>query len=176
MERDRYVLEIGASSIINQTPAARKDVLNSWLAGGIITPDQYKAWSGHEDLERLSDTMSASKDYIEFHIDQMLKGKAVTPDINMNVAAGFTTVLDTYQHLRTLECPASVLSLFVNWLINAKEILKPTPVEPAPMEPQEMMGQQPMGPEAMMPQPPMGAGGPPPGMGAPMPMPPQGMQ
>jgi len=76
MRRDMYVLEIGASSVVNMTPAARKDILNSWLAGGIITPDQYKAWSGHEDLERLSDIMSAGKDYIMYQMDMMFKGES----------------------------------------------------------------------------------------------------
>lgn len=178
MKRDMYVLEIGASSVVNMTPAARKDILNSWLAGGIITPDQYKAWSGHEDLERLSDTMSAGKDYIMYQMDRMLKNKPVTPDPNMNIAEGLGTVLNTYQHLCTLDTPEPVLTKFRNWLLAAKEILSPTPEPPGP---QDMMGAgPPMGPEAMMPpgNPAMAPGmqAPPPGMEGPISMPPpQGM-
>jgi hypothetical protein len=167
MSRDKYVLEIGASSILNMTPAARKDVLNSWLAGGIITPDQYKAWSGQEDLERLADMMSASKDYIEYQMDRMLKGEAVTPDPNMNIALGVPTVLDMYQHLCTLDCPENIKSHFRNWLVVAKNLLQPpAPPMQAPMAP--------MGPEAMMPPgPPMGM--PQEGMAPPMPVAPTGM-
>jgi hypothetical protein len=176
MERDMYVLEIGASSIINMTPAARKDTLNSWLTAGIITPDQYKAWSGHEDLERISDTMSAGKDYIEYHIDRMLHGEAMTPDPNMNVGMGFNTMIDTYNHLRTLDTPPNILQLFVNWLLTAKEILQPKqePAPPMGAMPQDPMA-PPMGPEMGMVPPGAPPMGPPQGMGAPMP-PPVGMQ
>lgn len=171
MDRDKYVLEIGASSIINMTPAARKDTLNSWLAGGVITPDQYKAWSGQEDLERLADTMSASKDYAEYQMDRMLKGEAVTPDPNSNIGMALPYVLDTYQHLLTLETPKEVLTQFRNWVLAARNSLQP-PAPPAPMAP--MGGPAPMGPEAMMPPgPPMG--GPQPGMAPPIAPVPQGM-
>lgn len=181
MSRDRYVLEIGASSVVNMTPAARKDILNSWLAGGIITPDQYKAWSGHEDLERLSDIMSAGKDYIMYQMDLMLKEEPATPDENMNISEGIGTVLNTYSHLCTLDTPDKVLSLFRNWLLAAKEILSPEPEPAAPMGPEEMMGAGgPQGPEAMMPpgNPAMAPGmqAPAPGMEGPVSMPlPQGM-
>ena len=165
MSKDKFVLEIGASSIINMTPAARKDLLNSWLAGGIITPDQYKAWSGHEDLERLADMMSASKDYAEHQISRMLAGERVTPDPNMNLPAALSSVLDTYQHLCTLDCPDEIKSLFRNWVVSARNYMQP----PAP----------PMGPMAMGPAgpqgPPMGDA-PQPGMEAPIPAPPIGMQ
>lgn len=172
MEKDMYVLEIGASSIINQTPAARKDTLQGWLAGGIITPDQYKAWSGHEDLERLADTMSASNDYIEYQIDKMLNGKAMTPDPNMNIAMGLPVVLDTYNQVRCLDAPDQIASNLRNWITAAKDMLQP-PAPPPQM--QDMMGAPPMGPEAMMPPDPMAAGAPQPGQAAPMQPPPQGM-
>lgn len=180
MSRDKYVLEIGASSVLNMTPAARKDILNSWLAGGIITPDKYKAWSGHEDLERIADTMSAGKDYVEYQMDHMLRKGPILPDINMNVAEGFGTVQNMYQHLRTLDCPNEVLSRFVNWMLAAKQILEPKE-EPVQSQDEMMMSaMQPPGPEAMMPPGnPMQAVGmqaPMPGMVAPMNQPPaQGM-
>lgn len=176
MDRDKYVLEIGASSVLNMTPAARKDILNSWLAGGIITPDKYKAWSGHEDLERLADIMSAGKDYVEYQIDYMLRQGAILPDINMNVAEGFNTVLNTYQQLRTLDTPSEITARFVNWLLAAKQILEPKE-EPMPAPQDPMMGATPQpGPEAMMPPGnPMEAAGmqaPMPGMEVPMQQPP----
>jgi hypothetical protein len=151
MRRDMYVLEIGASSVTNMSPAARKDILNSWLAGGIITPDQYKAWSGHEDLERISDIMSAGKDYVMYQMDQMFKGKPQTPDENMNIAEHISTVLNTYSHICTLDTSEQIKSLFRNWILAAKEILSP---EPEPPGPQDMMGAQgPAGMDpAMMPQ------------------------
>jgi hypothetical protein len=162
MEEDEYVLEISASSIINQSPAARKDTLNNWFAQGVITADQYKAWSGSPDLERISDLMSASEDYVEYHIQEMLNNRPMTPDPNMNLQYGFGVVQDTYQHIRTLDCPENVVMLFVNWMDTAGSLMNPPapPMQAAPM---------PMGPEAMPPGPPMG-----PEMGAPVG--PMGMQ
>jgi hypothetical protein len=164
MEEDKYVLEIGASSILNMTPAARKDILNSWMAGGIITPDQYKAWSGHEDLERLADTMSASKDIADHHMDKMLKGTAMTPDPNMNLQFALPYVLDTYNHISSLEAPEEVKGYFRNWILATKNLLQP----PAPPMP-PMGAAPPMGPEAGMVPPGPEAGMPaaPPAMAAP---------
>lgn len=145
LEADKYVLEISASSIINMSPAARKDKLNEWLQLGAITMDEYKAWSGQPDLERATDLMGAAHDYIEHHIDQMLDGNPLTPDPHMNLSMGFAMVHDTYQHLRTLDTPEEVLENLTNWLELAKEEMQPTPT------PQEQMAAAGgMGPEAMM--------------------------
>lgn len=130
--RDSYSLEIQASSILNMTPAARQDKLNTWMQLGVITPDQYKAWSGQPDLERLSDLMTACKDYTEYMINKMLKGEQMMPDPLMNLSEAFPIVHDTYQHLRVIEAPNEIVELFVAWLENAKEMMQPTP-SPAQM-------------------------------------------
>lgn len=132
MEEDAYVLQVSASSVINMSPAARKDKLNEWAAAGVITQEQYKAWSGEPDLEKLADLMSASNDYIQNTINLLLKGEPQTPDAFANIQEGYRTVVDTYLHLRAAtSCPEEILQLFRDWLELAKAILQP----PAPTVP-----------------------------------------
>lgn len=104
LEADKYVLEISASSILNMSPAARKDKLNEWAASGTITQQEYKAWSGQPDLERMTDLMTAANDYAEYVVDKLLKGEEVTPDPLSDLQLTFRVVHDTYIHLRALEC------------------------------------------------------------------------
>ena len=169
LEADAYVMQVSASSIINMSPAARKDKLNEWAAAGVITQEQYKAWSGEPDLERMVDLMGASHDYIEFVIDKMLDGIPQTPDTYANLSEGYKTMVDTYLHLRSaVETPEDILQLFRDWMEFCKEILQPTqpmvdpmmaaagaapPVDPMtgmPMDPMAM-GAQPMGGPPMQP-------------------------
>ncbi len=154
MDRDRYVLEIGASSIVNMTPAARKDTLSEWLDRGIIDIDTYKAHSGNPDLEKLADQMTACEDYIEYQAEQLMKGnRAMPPDPLMNLPRAFHVMLDIYQHLACLkDTPGEVIDLFIAWLENAKELMNPEPT------PQEMMAQAQGLPTTMDPA--MGMGGP----------------
>ncbi len=152
MEADKYVLQISASSILNMTPAARKDKLNEWAAAGVITQQEYKAWSGEPDLEHAADLMAAPKDYIEFTIDKLLKGESCTPDPLMDLQLAFRTVHDTYQHLASLEDDEDngdledILQNFRDYLELLQGILNPPP-EPAP---------PPMPGDPMAPAPPMG--------------------
>lgn len=182
MEADKYVLEISASSVLNMTPAARKDTLKDWLMNALITPDEYKAMSGHPDLEAKTDLMSAAQDFVEMQIDKMLDGKAQTPDPLSNLQLCLKQGLDTYLHLSAIEAPDEILSLFRDYVDFTKEyILGPQrqaeeqasaqAAEMAmapPMDPM-MAGADPMAAGMAPPGPPMPPG--PPGMGGP-PVPP----
>lgn len=165
LDADAYVLQVSASSIINMSPAARKDKLNEWAAAGVITQEQYKAWSGEPDLEKMVDLMAASQDYIESVIDKMLDGIPQTPDTFANLSEGYRTVVDSYLHLRSaVETPEEILQLFRDWMEIAKEIISPTQAIADPMAagmapPVDPMTGQPMQPG--MPMDPAMAGGPP---------------
>jgi hypothetical protein len=161
MEADKYILQVSASSILNMTPAARKDKLNEWAAAGVITQQEYKAWSGEPDLERAADLMAAPKDYIEFVIDQLLKGESPTPDELMDLQLAFRTVHDTYQHLASLDTGEEMLQGFRDYLELVEGILNPPP-DPMMQPP---AGGPPMGGDPMTGMPPG------PGMAPEMPMP-----
>lgn len=127
MDADKYVLSISASSILNSSPAARKDKLNEWAAAGVITQQEYKAWSGQPDLERMADLMAAPRDYVEFLIDKLLKGEMVTPDPLADLNLLLRTVHDTYLHLRVLECDEDILQGFRDTMMMTEKLLNPPP-------------------------------------------------
>lgn len=153
MERDQYVLQIGASSVMNMTPAARRDTLEAWLAEGKISLEQYHGMSGQPDLERLSDNMQAAHDVTEFGIQKMLKGEAVIPTPMDCTPMSFAMVHDTYLRLTTLDTPIPVLTRFLNWLGFAKEILEPGSADTPPADPAAMATDPAMMPPAGVPNP-----------------------
>lgn len=167
MEADKYVLQISASSIMNMTPAARRDKLNEWAAAGVITQQEYKAWSGEPDLEAAADLMSAPKDYIEFVIDKLLKGETPTPDPLMDLQLAFRTVHDSYQHLCSLQDEddtglEAILQGFRDYLELIEGVLNPPP---DPMMAAAPAAGAPMGGDPMTGMPPG------PGMAPPIPPP-----
>lgn len=165
MEADCYQMQIGASSVLNLTPAARIDKLNNWLDRGLITRAQFYALSGEPDLERLTDSMRAGVDAIEFQIDKMLDGEAMTPTAFDDLTQGVPLVLETMQRLMMLDTPPEIITLFEAWLLTAKQLMQPTedisPAAPtqvgvptptqAPMPMDPMMAAVPAGPAPMMP-------------------------
>lgn len=178
LEADKYVLQVSASSILNQSPAARKDKLNEWASAGVITMQEYKAWSGQPDLERLADLMTAPHDYVEYVIDKLLDcDDSQTPDPLADLQLVFRTCHDTYLHLRALDAPEEVLQCFRDYIMSVEKMLNP-PADPMmaaqpaaggipgaaapPPPPVDPMTGMPMDP-AMMGQPStgMGPGGPP---------------
>lgn len=127
LERDRYVFQVSASSILNMSPAARKDKLNEWASSGAISMDQYRAYSGEPDIERLSDVLSAPHDYAEYVVEEMLSGNPQTPDPLSNLALNLDVVSKSYLHLRSLNTPEEILTLFRDYIVLCKELLAPTP-------------------------------------------------
>lgn len=150
MAADKYVMQVAASSVLNLTPAARKDKLNFWFTNGLISPQKYMSLSGEPDLEHMSELQAAPTEHTEWQISQMLKGKPQVPDPNGDLVEAVITVNNTYLHVCTLEnTPPRVKTVLQNWLLTAEHLMN----QPAP-QPEVMM---PPGPPPPMP----GAGGPP---------------
>lgn len=142
MDADRYSLQVSASSVLNMSPSARRDKLNEWAAAGVITQQEYKAWSGHPDLERMADLMAAPNDYAEYFVDELLEGEIMTPDPLSDLNLLLRVVHDTYLHLRVLECDDDILQGFRDALLMIEKLLNP-PEDP-------MMAAGPMGPGAAL--------------------------
>jgi len=141
MDKDRFVLQVGASSVLSMTPAARKDKLERWLAEQKITLEQYYSLSGEPDLERLTDRLAAQQDYFEAEVDKMMRGEARTPSPVANLELGLNIVHDELMHLLSLdedEEIAQVIDLFMQWLEMAQELMAPTP-DPMMANPAAMM-------------------------------------
>ena len=141
MDKDRFVLQIGASSVLAMTPAARRDKLERWMNEGKITLEQYYSLSGEPDLERLTDRLAAQQDYFECQVDKMLAKKPCTPAPMANLELGYNIVHDELMHLLTLDEDgelAEVIDLFMQWLEIAQELMAPTP-DPMMANPAAMM-------------------------------------
>jgi hypothetical protein len=138
MERDRYVLELGAASVLSMSPAARTDKLETMLSEGKIDIQDYYSLSGDPDLERLTNRKAAKTDYVESMIDKMLDGKPQTPTAFTDLDVAIPMVSDELQRLLSIgdetegtEVPADVIDCFVQWLELAKELKAPAITEPA---------------------------------------------
>lgn len=135
LDRDRYVMQISASSVLNMTPAARKDKLAFWLDRQLITPAQYKAWSGEPDLEAMAALEAASHEAIMADIDDMLDGATDRgPDPHMDLGYCIGVVNSTYLHIRSLRAPEQIQQIFRTWLLAAEALVNqpvPAPAGPA---------------------------------------------
>lgn len=163
LAKDKFVLNISASSVLNMSPAGRKDKLNFWLDRQLVTPEQYKAWSGEPDLEAMAQLESASHDALMSDIDAMLDGATDRgPDPHMNLAYCIQVVNGTYLHIKSLEAPEDILMIFRTWLLTAESLVnQPVAAPPMPGGQVDPATGLPMGA-------PMSAGQPsPPGMGVP---------
>ena len=162
MDRDRFVMHISASSVLNMTPAARRDKLNFWLDRQLVTPEQYKAWSGEPDLEKIAENASGTYDALEADIEAMMDGDTDRgPDPNSNLAADITCVNNTRAHIKSLGASEDILQIFDIWLLTAEALVN-QPV-PAPLQPQGAVD-----PATGMPMAPLSAAPPGmPGMGVP---------
>lgn len=69
-----FVLQIEASSVNNMTPAARDDVINTWIARGWIPLERGLALLGQPDLEEEMRHLSAGIDWVKYALDQLDKG------------------------------------------------------------------------------------------------------
>lgn len=127
MKRDRYVLQVGAASVLSMSPAQRTDKLENWLSEGKITLEQYYSMSGEPDLERLTDRLAAQSDRIETMVDKMLKGITQTPTPVDNLDLFFNIVHDELMHIMSLDAPAHIIDIFVQALEIAQELMAPTP-------------------------------------------------
>lgn len=131
LEKDKYVMQITASSVLNMSPAARKDKLDHWLERGVVSMDEYKSMSGEPDLEHLAEQGAASYDAVGAQVDSMLKGQRQQPDPHMNLGAGMMCVVNTYLHILSLEAPEDVLDCFRNWMLSAEAMMNAQPEAPA---------------------------------------------
>ena len=59
VEEGSFALQIEASSMVNSTPAAREDTINTWIARGWIPPERGMALLGAPDLEEEMELLSA---------------------------------------------------------------------------------------------------------------------
>jgi len=167
LEENCYTWSLEPTSLTSQTPAARMDTLNTWVANNWITPERAGTLSGNPDLEGVMAMETATVDDIKAVVESLEAGEYEPPDPTQNLVFGIPFVTSNLARLRrmTASDPAALAVAkdnHVRWLRAALAITNPvTDAEEGAMSP--------LPPDPM----PMGLGtGPvPPGMGAMMPMP-----
>lgn len=158
LDRSAYAIELGASSLLNQTPAARQDILGTWLSLGIISTDQYIEMYAHPDLEHVVNIKTAPARDIEHTIERLYEGKRVTPtpiqDLTNGIMLVTASYLDTKWQLElddsvSQERKTKILNGYVSWINAARSILdkaKPKqPQAPTPALPPDVQPQVPQG-------------------------------
>lgn len=131
MDRDRFVLQVAATSVLNMTPAARKDQLEAWLNEGKINIEQYYAMSGEPDMERLTERLAAKSERAEYVVDKMLRGTPQTPTA-FDWESSLPVVQDELLRLLSMDdVPDGVVDSFIDWLELAKELAAPAVTEPS---------------------------------------------
>lgn len=133
LSKDDYQLMLEPSSVLNMTPAARKDEINSLVTSGMVTPDTAMYLLHHSDLELVLKYKTAARDAIESHVDMLLDGKPVTPFPEMDLNLAIELVTAELNHLYEFEdTPEDILNLFQAYLSQCSFWLKqstPPPID-----------------------------------------------
>jgi hypothetical protein len=72
MPDDKFILKVGAASILPETKAGRAQVVTEWLQIGAITPEEWRDLLDIPDLEEHTEMKRAPKDYIKQSINNMI--------------------------------------------------------------------------------------------------------
>lgn len=123
VSNQQYVLQIEASSIMNMSPAARMDELDSLAFRGLIDTNQYKANLGHPDLEEVQALGSIGIDDIKLTIEQLDKGEFPQPDPLQDLNAGIPYVHLTYLRRKSQKAPEDILQAYRDWIALAQGIV-----------------------------------------------------
>lgn len=175
IDEDSYVLQLEASSVLDQTPAAKRDSLEKQLALGLITPEDYRLELAHpDDAAELSLASAAAAD-IRRVIGLLEDGKYEHPEPLQDLVNGVEDVSLAYLNLSRFEDDdpdhslEEIKSNFRDWIVAARGILDDGAEDDEPMG----EGMPPVDPMTGMPMDPAMAGGAPPMGGLPgQPLPP----
>ncbi len=165
-EKNRFVLQVQASSILSNTPAGRlQQVIELSQYNVPLTPAETRKLLAHPDLEQADRYATSTLDDIEWLIGKLSNGEYYAPEAFQDLALGLELVTAAYLDARRLGAPESILQLFRDWVGAAdKEMKKGSQAQAAmaaaqapPMDPM-MAGMDPamgMAPPGAMPPVPM---------------------
>jgi len=123
VENRQYVLQIEASSVLNMSPAARMDELDSLAFRGLIDTNQYKSNLGHPDLEEVQALGSIGMDNIKKTADLLDRGEFPQPDPLQDLNAGIPFIHLTYLRRVEQKAPEEILQNYRDWIALAQGIV-----------------------------------------------------
>lgn len=128
VENRQYVLQIEASSVLNMSPAARLDELDSLAFRGLIDTNQYKSNLGHPDLEEIEALGSIGMDNIKMTAEQLDRmddpdAEFPQPDPLQDLNAGIPYIHLTYLRRVEQKAPEEILQAYRDWVAMAQGIV-----------------------------------------------------
>lgn len=136
--REEYELEIEASSIYNQTPAARIDLAKEMAQAGVLTPQEYRYLVGYGDEEGVMDVSVAGEQDIYQTIEILESGEFDPPDPMQNLNLGINLVTLAYLRNRRLpDVPDEVLENLRLWVEQAVHLVSQQAAEQTPVSPEQ---------------------------------------
>ncbi len=123
LEDNSYTIMLEPASSFSMTPSAIRDDLESKLARGEISPQQYHDQLRQYDPDALLSILSAVKVALDSHQAKLENGEAVLPDRSMDLVTGLEQMLSFYNLLLTYdESPELTKAKLVtlNWIEAAK--------------------------------------------------------
>lgn len=142
VENKQYVLQIEASSIMNMSPAARMDELDSLAFRGLIDTAEYKSNLGHPDIEEIQSLASVARDDLKATIEQLDRGEFPQPDPLQDLNVGIPFVHLTYLKRKRQKAPEDILQGYRDWIAIAQGIMDAAQAQAQAAQQQAMMAAQ----------------------------------
>lgn len=80
LSANEYVAQVFPESALPKTPAARRQTIQEYVQGNLMTPDEGRRLLRMPDLKSALDLDDAPRSLVLWQIGKMLKGEAITPD------------------------------------------------------------------------------------------------
>lgn len=136
LEKDQYMMQMQATSMLSQTPAGRLDDITELMQSGLIDQKQGYDLLDFPDLEKASSLNLSSYRIIENNIEEMLSGgDFIAPEKYDDLQVIIDLGMKYYNKARLDGVEEDVLEILSRYIDEAANMLNP----PAPPQPQPMM-------------------------------------
>lgn len=136
IEEDHLSMRIDASSVLNESPAAKRATIAQFVQNGWMTVDEAISLLGEPDIAQWRLRSTAEVDSINSVIERMLDGEQVSPDPHQNIEMGIKMCQAEYNriqaefHIIKLSAEESseirqVLQTLRNWVTGALDMIEP---------------------------------------------------
>ncbi len=126
LNKQHYTWSLEAVSIVDMTPAARQDTLDTFVSKGYTDPQRAGVMTGNPDLEDVLDMETAPRDEIKRQIEVMEDGDYEAPDVTNDLIYGLWAVEHNVNRLKKFKnVPDEVIESHQRWLRQALALQQP---------------------------------------------------
>lgn len=138
LQEDDFTLQCFPVSMLPQTPAARKQAVQEYMAAGLITPEKARDLLDMPDLEEDATLTSASLDYVRKQVELILDEEGFEPmEPRVNLAPAVAYAQAVYLRERADGAPDTVLESLRRYIDQGMDMLRRAQeaAQPPPMAP-----------------------------------------